>query len=233
MSKFLRFGLTTLALLFVFNIFAVTETKAQIVNKILDTMDAHYKALSSLQANVKMDKYNAQLDEHDVTEGTVKYVPQKDLKGNAALVRIDWTKPVQESLAVVNKEYILYRPRLGQALIGKVDKAQGSAKSNSALAFMNMSKAQLKANYNVKYLGEEKVGGGTPTWHLELTPKIKTSYKLADIWVDGNGMPIQMRITENNNDATIVFLSNLIKNQTINSKDFVIPLPKGTKKLEG
>lgn len=232
MNKILRLGLTTLALLFVFNAFAVTETKAQIVNKILDTMDAHYKALSSLQANVKMDKYNAQLDEHDVTEGTVKYVPQKDLKENAALVRIDWTKPVQESLAVVNKEYVLYRPRLGQALVGKVDKAQGSAKSNSALAFINMSKAQLKANYNVKYLGEEKVGG-TPVWHLELTPKTKTTYKLADVWVDGNGMPIQMRVTENNNDATTVFLSNLDKNKTLNAKIFVINLPKGTKKLEG
>ncbi|MGI8884232.1 MAG: LolA family protein, partial [Pyrinomonadaceae bacterium] len=190
MSKFLRFGLTTLALLFVFNIFAVTETKAQIVNKILDTMDAHYKALSSLQANVKMNKHNAQLGENDVIEGTVKYLP---LKGRDALVRIDWMKPVQESLAVVNKEYVIYTPRLGRAIVGKVDKAQGSAKSNSALAFMNMSKAQLKANYNMKYLGEEKVGDGTLTWHLELTPKIKTTYKVADIWVDGNGMPIQMR----------------------------------------
>ena len=85
----------------------------------------------------------------------------------------------------------------------------------------------------MKYLGEEKVGDGTLTWHLELTPKIKTTYKVADIWVDGNGMPIQMRITENNNDATIVFLSNLVKNQTLNAKTFVINLPKGTKKLEG
>lgn len=230
MNKFLRFGLTTLALIFVFNAFAVVETKAQVLNKILDTMDAHYKALSSLQANVKMDKYNAQLDEHDVTEGTTKYLP---LKGRDALVRIDWTKPVVESLAVVNKEYVIYTPRRGQAIIGKVDKAKGSAKSNSALAFMNMSKAQLKANYNVKYIGQETVSGGIQTWHLELTPKTKTSYKLADIWVDGDGMPIQMRVTENNNDSTTILLSNLRKNETLNTKIFVIDLPKGTKKLEG
>ncbi|HEY0657992.1 MAG TPA: outer membrane lipoprotein carrier protein LolA [Pyrinomonadaceae bacterium] len=231
MSKFLRFGLTTLALIFVFNAFAVVETKAQgHVNEVLNRMDAHYRALSSLQANVKMDKYNAQLDEHDYTEGLAKYLP---LKGRDALVRIDWTKPVKESLAVVNKEYVLYRPRLQQALVGKVDKAQGNAKSNSALAFMNMSKAQLKDNYNIKYIGKESVSGGISTWHLELTPKLKTSYKLANIWVDGNGMPIQMRVTENNNDATTVLLSNLVKNETLNTKIFVINLPKGTKKLEG
>ena len=230
MNKFLRFGLTTFALIFVFNAFAVIETKAQILNKILDTMDAHYKVLSSLQANVKMDKYNSQLGEHDVTEGTTKYLP---VKGRDAYVRIDWTKPMQESLAVVGKEYVLYRPRLKQALVGKVDKAQGSAKSNSALAFMNMSKVQLKANYNVKYLGEEKVDGKIPTWHLELTPKTKSSYKLADIWVDGDGMPIQMRVTENNNDATTILLTNLKKNLTIPAIFFQINLPKGTKRIEG
>lgn len=220
----------TFALLFVFNLLSVTETKAQgAINEILNRMDAHYKTLSSLQASVKMDKYNSQLDEHDVTEGTAKYLP---LKGRDALVRIDWTKPVQESLAVVNKQYVLYRPRLSQALVGKVDKAQGSAKSNSALAFMNMSKAQLKANYTVKYIGQETVSGGIPTWHLELTPKTKTSYKVADLWVDGNGMPIQMRVTENNNDATTVLLSNLQKNLTIPSGDFQINLPKGTKTIE-
>jgi outer membrane lipoprotein-sorting protein len=193
-------------------------------------MDAHYRALTSLQATVKMDKYNAQLDEHDLTEGTAKYLP---LKGRDALVRIDWTKPVEESLAVVNKRYVLFRPRLGQAIVGKVEKAQGNAKSNSALAFMNMSKAQLKANYNVKYIGQETVAGGIQTWHLELTPKVKTSYKIADIWVDGNGMPIQMRVTENNNDSTTILLSNLDKNSTIPTNVFQINLPKGTKQIEG
>jgi outer membrane lipoprotein-sorting protein len=230
MNKFLRFGLTTLALMFVFSAFAVTETNAQVLNKILDTMDAHYKALSSLQADVKMNKYNSQLDEQDISEGTAKYLP---MKGRDAFIRIDWTKPVQESLAVVNKQYVLFRPRLGQALVGKADKAQGSAKSNSALAFMNMSKAQLKANYNVRYIGQENVSGGTPTWHLELTPKTQTTYKLADIWVDGNGMPVQMKVTENNNDSTTVLLSNLQKNLTIPASVFQINLPKGTKKIEG
>lgn len=230
MSKFFRSAAASFALMFVFGAFAAVETNAQVLNKILDTMDAHYKALSSLQANVVMSKYNAQIDERDTTEGTVKYLP---LKGRDALVRIDWTKPLEESLAVVNKQYVIYKKRAGQAIIGKVDKAQGSAKSNSALAFMNMSKAQLKANYNVKYIGQETVAGGIQTWHLELTPKTKMNYKSANLWVDGNGMPIQMKVTENNDDVTTVLLSNLKKNGTLNAKDFIINLPKGTKELKG
>ena len=68
-----------------------------------------------------------------------------------------------------------------------------------------------------------------PTWHLELTPKAPQSYKSADLWVDGNGMPIQARIMEKNNDTTTVYLSNLQKNVTINASGFKVEMPKNIK----
>lgn len=228
MKKFLRFGLTALTLMFVFGVFTATETRAQLQN-ILNTMDTHNKLLKSLQADVKMGKYNSQLGENDINEGTVKYLPGSEKN---MYVRIDWTKPIVESLAVANGQYVLYTPRRQQAIVGKVDKAQGSAKANGALAFMSMSKAQLKANYNVKYIGQENVGT-VPTWHLELTPKAGGSYKQADLWVDGNGMPIQARVTERNNDTTTVLLTNLKKNITISSDVFALKPPKGTKIING
>ena len=230
MRNFLKFGLTAFALMFVLGAFAVTETKAQGgLAEVLKRMELHNKALTSLKAAVMMEKYNSQLDERDVSEGTIMYVPQK---GTDAYIRIDWTKPIEESLAIVNKQYRLYRPKLKQAIEGKVDNAKGSPKAGGALAFMNMSKAQLKANYTIKYIGQE-TAGGVSTIHLELTPKTKTSYKTADLWVDADGMPIQAKVTENNNDTTTVFLSNLRKNETINGSVFVIDLPKGTKKIAG
>jgi outer membrane lipoprotein-sorting protein len=228
MKKNLRFGLTALTLMFVFGLFAATETKAQLQN-ILNTMDTHNKLLKSLQADVKMGKYNSQLEENDITEGTVKYLPGSEKN---MYVRIDWTKPIVESLAVANGQYVLYTPRRQQAIVGKVNKAQGSAKANGALAFMSMSKAQLKANYNVKYLGQETVGG-VPTWHLELTPKAAGTYKQANLWVDGNGMPIQAKVTERNNDTTTVLLTNLQKNITIPGDVFALTPPKGTKIIKG
>jgi len=209
MRKFVKLGLTALALMFVFNAIAVRETRAQgILNEILKRMDEHQKALTSLQSSVTMDKYNVQIDTHDISEGSVMYLP---IKGRDALVRIDWVRPVQETLSVVNKQYVLFRPRLGQALTGKVDDKSKNTKGTSALGFMNMSKQQLNANYAVKYLGQENVSGGAQTWHLELTPKTAQNYKSAELWVDGNGMPIQAKVIENNNDSTTVLLSNLQK----------------------
>jgi len=226
MKNYFRLGLAATALMLFFNAFAVTQTKAQMVDQILKKMDEHYKALTSLRSNVTMVKFDSLLQESDKYEGTTMYLPAK---GRDAFVRIDWVKPAQEVLAVANGKYVVYRPRLNQALIGETKNTKGSGKANNALAFMNMSRAQLKANYTIRYMGQENVSGGIPTVHLELTPKTKQNYKLADLWVDGNGMPIQARVTETNNDTTTVLLSNLQKNVTINAGDFSVSLPKDVK----
>ncbi len=213
-----------------FSSFAASETKAQSpLGKILERMETHRQSLTSLRANVTMVKYDSVLKVSDTTEGNSMYVP---LKGRDALVRIDWTKPSQETLSVVKGQYIIYRPRLNQVIIGNANAAKGSGKANGALSFLNMSKEQLKANYTVIYLGQEDVGG-VPTWHLELTPKTAQSYKSAELWVDGNGMPIQAKIIEKNNDTTTVLLSNIEKNKGINTNDFIVKLPKDVKRING
>lgn len=229
MRNFLKLSLTAIALMFLFSAFAVTETNAQKrppLQEALKRMDDHNKVLQTLKASVRMEKYNKQIDERDISEGNVIYLPQK--KGNP-YVRIDWITPVEESLAVANGQYVIYRKRLNQVMKGSVDQAKNSGKANSALAFINMSKAQLQANYTIRYVGQEDVNGSIGTWHLELTPKSKTSYKMADIWVNKDGMPVMAKVTETNNDTTTVFLSNIKENETINTSVFTIPIPKDAK----
>jgi putative ABC transport system ATP-binding protein len=71
MKSFFRISFAAFALSLFFNVFAVTETKAQgVLNEILKRMEAHRGSLTSLRSSVKMVKYNAQLKESDTTEGT-------------------------------------------------------------------------------------------------------------------------------------------------------------------
>jgi len=231
MKLFLRLSFTITVVALLFSVFSAPETKAQAVLQIiLNRIDTHNKSLQTLRSNVTMEKYNSQLKETDVTEGTMMYLPMK--KGDP-LIRIDWAKPVAETLAVIKGDYIVYRPRLSQYLTGKTKDAKGSGKSSGALAFMNMSKTQLKANYSIKYIGEESVSGGVRTTHLELTPKTASTYKMADLWVDADGMPVQAKIIEKNNDSTTILLSGLKKNGTINASDFKVIIPPGTKEVKG
>lgn len=220
-----RFLMPALVLLFI--LLAVDAANAQpgVIGEVLKRMENHYKTLTTLKASVKMDQYTAQLDEHDVREGNMIYLPQK---GRDAAFRIDWTRPSSESLSVVNKQYVMYRPNLGQAYTGSVNSVKQKG-VNGALSMINMSKAELKANFDINYAGQENVAGGTATWHLQLIPKTVASYKNADIWVDADGMPIQMKQTENNNDSTTILLSGLNKNSKINANEVVVNVPKGTK----
>lgn len=231
MNKFLRFGLTAIALTFLFNAFAVTETRAQgVLNEILKRMETHRATLRTMQSDVTMVKHDALLDEDDTLKGVVKYIPGKT--ENDMYIRIDWTKP-DEQLAVVKTDYILYRKQLNQVIIGKVNSAKNSANAGGALSFMSMSKGQLKANYTPEYIGRETLKSGTSAVHLKLKPKTAQKYQYAEIWIDDDGMPLQMKIVEKNGDSTTVLLSGVKKNPVINAADFKIDYPKNTKVING
>ena len=231
MKKYLRFILPTLAIAFICGV-ATTQAPAQgVIGEILQRMDNNNKGLVTLKSSIKMAKHDSVLNETDLSAGELTYRPGRS--ETSIFVRIDWATPVVEHLAVANGQYVLYRPKLKQAIVGKVDKAKGNAKTGGALSFMSMSKAQLKENYDVKYVGDEMVGGTVKAFHLLLTPKKVGMYKSADLWVDVNGMPVQAKIVEKNNDTTTVLLTNVQRNPTVKASSFKISPPKGTAIVQG
>ncbi|MEP6947489.1 MAG: outer membrane lipoprotein carrier protein LolA [Acidobacteriota bacterium] len=232
-KKILRLGTIAFGLAIFVGVFGVGTSRAQVIKEVLDRMDGNYKTLSSFRANVTMVKFNDNLGIPDTTEGTTSYLPKSAKTKNLMYVRIDWTKPVNESIVVIGDKYQLYRPKLGQAIQGTTSKAKNSGSAGGALAFISMSKAQLQSNYNVQYIGQEAVSDGTQTWHILMTPKAPTSYKSAELWVDANGMPRQAKITEQNSDTTTVLLTGIEKNADIKASVFAMDLPAGTKIVKG
>jgi outer membrane lipoprotein-sorting protein len=226
MKNFVRLTFTAIIFAFIFNLSA--NAQATIVPEILKRMDNYNKALTSLKSDVTMSKINTQLNVEDIYQGTVAYRPN----GKDIAIRIDWSKPRAETLAVLNGQYVAYTPSLNQAIVGKAN-GKGKSSASGALAFLNMSKSQLKANYSVVNGGEETIGDGTKCWHLIMTPKVKTSYKQAELWVDINGMPRQSKIFENNDDVTTVLLTNIKENVDIPGSFFAVDLPKNVKKIKG
>lgn len=231
MSKALRYSLLIIVFGLLISSVSVNEAKAQgITEEALRRMDVYNKSLQSLRADVTMVKTNVQLGVSDTTYGNTSYLPKTAKRGT--YVRIDWTRPLEEQISVIGDNYELYRPRLNQVIVGKVNKAKNSAAVGGALGFMNMSKSQLKANYSISNLGEEQISGGIRTLHLQLTPTTPTSYKFAEIWIDNDGVPRQAKVIEQNNDATTVLLSNIEKNVTLKAEIFKLKYPGSVKKIK-
>jgi len=110
---------------------------AGLVSSILSRMEKNRGSLKTLRANISMVKYNAQLRDEDKYQGVVLYIPGA-AGSSSAFVRLEWTQPQHEILAVANGLYSLYRPRLNTVLEGKTG-AIKSPKDGDVLALMNMS----------------------------------------------------------------------------------------------
>ena len=205
-----------------------------LISSILNKMDRNRRTLGSMRAAIYMEKWNAQLRDSDKFTGDVAYVAAK---GRDANVRVDWVKPAQEILAVSEGQYTLYRPRLKQAYQGSTKTLgnKGGSKANSLLGFaFNMTGAQAKSQFNVELVGEGELYKGSPhVWWLKLTPRGGASYQFAEVWVTDDGMPIQTRVTEKNNDSTTVRLTGIQRNTNVPATIFDVELPAGTKIVKG
>lgn len=231
MNRSFKGIIAAISLGMIFGVFAAGETNGQPINIVLSKMDKHYKVLSSLKSNLRMDKFNSQLGERDIFSGTVIMLP-KTVKRSTMYARIDWAKPRVENLSIIKDSYTLYIPKQNQVYVGKTSKAQKGVPTG-ALDFMSMSRADLKDNYEIKTAGDEHLEDGTVATHLLLTPKKASNYKLAEIWVDVDGMVRFAKLTEKNSDTTAVLLSNIEKNKKIDAKAFTIKYPKTAKVVKG
>lgn len=226
MKNFVRAGLTAIALTFIWGGFSVIETKAQ-VTEILKRMDTHYKALKSVQADISRETFNSQLEDTDAYSGNISLLPGK---GRDFSLLLEWTKPRNELISVVNGQYVVFVKGSGQALTGDSGSKKLNGKGGGVLKMIgSMDRAEIKANYDVQYLGQEGITGAVQTWHLKLTPKAKSDFKFADLWVDSTGMPLQVKVTALNNDTDTIVLTKVKKNELQDYSIFKIKLPQGTK----
>jgi outer membrane lipoprotein-sorting protein len=229
MKKLVPLGLAVALLLTVVAVKSPTETHAQgagLVSSVLNRMERNGKSLKSLRANIDMEKYNAQIGDTDKYKGLVLYVPSA---GRNAYVRVDWSYPQKETLAVANGQFTLCRPRLNMCYKGNANGRSGREKGNAAFEFMSMSKQELAARYDVQPMGEETLWGGVSTSHLKLVPKGASSFKWAEAWVDSYGMPVQTKVVEKNDDSTSVRLTNLQRNANFSLDEFILKLAASVK----
>jgi outer membrane lipoprotein-sorting protein len=207
-----------------------TNAQAGLVSSLYTRMQRSQQTLKSLSADISMVKYNSQIKDFDEFYGTVKYIP---VGGKSAFVRLEWTKPQHEILAVANGAYILYRPRLNMAYVGTTNSIK-NGKDSDVLALLNMSTSQLRARFgDLQDLRDENLWGGVATTHFKAVPKNAASYNYIEVWVDASGMPVQTKMVEKNNDSTTVRLTNVARNQTIDKGIFELKLDSSVKKVKG
>lgn len=208
----------------------IANAQPGLVSSLLTRMQRSQQTLKSLSADINMQKYNSQLRDSENYYGTIRYIP---VGGRSAFVRLEWTKPQHEILAIANGAYILYRPHMNMAYVGVTNSIK-SAKDSDVLALLNMSPAQLRTRFgDLEDLREETIWGGVTTTHFKAVPKNAASYQYIEVWVDKEGLPVQTKMVEKNDDSTTLRLTNVAKNENIDKGIFELKLDSSVKKVKG
>jgi outer membrane lipoprotein-sorting protein len=207
------------------------SAQAGLISSMYTRMQRSQQSLKTLRANISMQKYNSQLRDKDEYNGMIFYIPGPG-GSRASMLRLEWTSPQHETLTVANGAYALYRPRLGTVIEGRTTSIHG--RDNDVLALLNMSASQLRTRFgDPEDYRQETLWGGVWTEHMKVTPKSAASYKYIELWIDKEGMPVQTKMVEKNDDSTTVRLSNVERNQTIPSDQFKQNLDSKVKHVKG
>lgn len=232
MRRFATLGLALAILVAAVAVSSPTKVDAQsagLVSALINRMERNRRELKSLRAGISMEKYDARIHDKDNRSGVVLYVPGQ---GRSAYVRVDWQYPAKETLAVADGQYTLFRPRLNMAYRGAAGSSR--AKAGGVFDFLNMSGQQIRTRFEpLQDIYEETLWGNVSTTHIKLVPKGGASYKYAEVWIDGGGMPVQTKVVEKNDDATTVRLTDMQKNAGISLDQFKLQLDGSVKIVKG
>jgi outer membrane lipoprotein-sorting protein len=209
---------------------ASANAQAQLLTGILNKMEKAHQDLTSLKAEMVLERTNTQIGVTDSEYGQLIFKPGTGKSKQK--MRIDYTKPSKDILAVDGDNFVFYQPRINQAFKGlasKYSKGKQGGLAQFITIALDGSLKSASGKYNIGFVKDETVEG-VMTSVLRLTPKSNDQFTSFDIWVNQqNGFPVRFSGTERNGDLTMVTLKNLQLNTNVPNNAFALNLPSGTK----
>lgn len=182
---------------------------------VLRALEDAGRALKTMRAAFVETKVSVLLDESTEQRGDVLLqVPGR--------FRWNYTAPQPGVMLIKDGQFARYVPQSKQVFRGP---AKGEA---DLLVGFGPGAAGLGRKYDVKLVGEEKVGSAA-AWVLDLAPRPGQSGLFSGIrlWVHKErSIPVQTRLTEPTGDHTTIRFENVEVNASLGPAAFDLKLPK-------
>ena len=198
------------------------DDKLESVLRHMEKSSGNFKSFS---ADITKKAYTAILEEFDLPERGKFYY--KRASDGSALIREEITDPAEKITTIKDDEALIYQPKTKSASCYNLGKHKDKAEY-IALG-IGQSPADLKATFNISYLGIETVNGA-PCSILELKPKdpkVASIFASITVWIDNaTGVSRQMKMEEPFEDYILVSFSNEKLNEKIDDSKFEQKLPR-------
>jgi len=194
------------------------------LRQVLNQMDAASSRFRSAQADFTADTYTAVVQSHDIQKGTIAFRRADGSIEMAMHVKTDNDQPSLKDVLYKNGELDYYQPTVKQETILK----GGSNYDRYFTLGFGGSGKELAADWNIKYLGKEPVGG-VETAKLDLTPKTPSDqFSHIIIWINTqNGIALKQQVFQSDGDWRTAVYSNVRLNG-VPASAFTLKIASGT-----
>ncbi|HZO57785.1 MAG TPA: outer membrane lipoprotein carrier protein LolA [Bryobacteraceae bacterium] len=200
---------------------------AQTAAAVLSRLDSTSAGFRSATANIERVTHTAIINESLTETGTLRMLRNK---GTVQLY-LEFTKPDAKTYAFRERKAEVYFPKILTVQEYDVGKQKGIVEQFILLGFGTSGK-DLAKGYNVKFGGEESIGGQTAS-RLELTPKsakTREYFTKVELWINAEGRTVRQKFYQPSGDTTTVTYSNLVWNPALTPDALSLKLPAGVKR---
>src|SRR5215475_4354546 len=175
---------------------ASANAQPQLLTGILNKMEKAHQDLKNLKAEMVLERTNTQIGVTDSEYGQLLYKP--GTPKSKQKLRIDYTKPSKDILAVDGDNFVFYQPRINQAFKGQASKYSKGKQGGFAQFItigLNGSLKSASGKYNISFVKDETIDGAMASM-LRLTPKSNDQFNGIDIWVSQQSwIPVRLSVT--------------------------------------
>jgi outer membrane lipoprotein-sorting protein len=203
---------------------------AQSLESTFSHMDTLSRGFRGVMADVKKISFTYFAKETDEESGRIclfRPSPQ-DMR-----MLVEFNKPEERAIAFAKSKVQMYYPKA--KLVQEYNLAKEAQLVDQFLLLgFGSSGAELRKNYNVKYVEMATIDGGKAD-HLFLEPKAaeaKDQVRGIDLWIaQPGGYPVRMKVLQPSRDTVEIQYSNLkINPSSLTEASVRLKLPKGVKK---
>ncbi|HJS74286.1 MAG TPA: outer membrane lipoprotein carrier protein LolA, partial [Vicinamibacteria bacterium] len=195
--------------------------------RILERMRAAQSNLQSLKARVEQVKSYPQLGIEDpVEKGFLYFQPGR--------IRLEIQEPEIRILAVKDGKYVLYQPRIRQAIVGKLGAEGTKGLFPGLLTGSRESFGELEKSYEASDLGESSIEN-SPVHHLsfQARPGAAVYCQAIELFIDAASMlPVRQKCREANQSEITLTLADIERNMPLAKSLFEVEIPEGVEKIE-
>ena len=210
-------------------LFCAATAQALTLDEALTRMDQNATTFKSMSAGIRQLSHTAVINEDNVSTGTVRMKRSK----KQAQVLVEFTAPDPKSVGLSGTKAELYYPKLQTVEEYDLGKNKEMVEKFLAVGF-GASGKELKAEYNLRALGEESVNGGKAL-RVELIPKspqVARQFPKIQLWIsEANGYPVQQKLHQTGDDYMTVTYSDVKINPSLPDSAYKLNIPKGTKRV--